>query len=628
MATTAPTTLTSDDFIAALTDLARRLSTIATDLGLRDVAQAIEDDRHRRIDQGRLRVAIIGEIKHGKSTLINALLGHDVLPAGVTPTTGALVSIRHGRETRRLRIPANPREEEVELDEGTFRELARGPKDSGDLSAPHDALRVEVSGSQLHGELELIDTPGLNDISKFRSLVSRDEFPRADVLVIVLDATQAMTKSELELLREALEAVGGLQRTGATLEVVINRIDLLGADDAATVVDHVATRLAEILPHRPTPFTTDARGALQDPSGESPGIRDVARLRERLSFLADSRETLLPARMRSGLLKHAHLLEYHAAIHARCVALDATTLESEIRAVDRAVVDDLLDEAALHQRINAMRNTLKEDFRASVAERFKALNERGATYLERADLHDLTDAFPGALRTGILEAALEESKRLRGSLDDFCDELIATHSDLAYRRVLESNLRLRFETPPIFIEPPSVLVEAGSLALGLGGTIVMYFGGTVPGMLMAVASPLASMVLRERAIKEARAHCKERIPDALDAAQHALTTSLERVIDRYMHALGGHISLARDDLGQQLQTVLQHAREAQAAASDAPSAGQASDGSFVKPSHQKRQLLNEATRCRTEVADIAAALHALTEGPVSSVSATEPRTLH
>lgn len=627
-----PTTrLTTDDFISSLTDLARRLSLAAKNLGLEEIARTIEEDRHRRIDQGRLRVAVIGEIKHGKSSLINALIGKDVLPAGVTPTTGTLVSVRRGAAARRVRLPAKLGDTARDLDEATFRKLARGPSDKDDPDEVYDALRVDVPDARIHRELELIDTPGLNDISSFRSLVSRDEFPRADVLVLVLDATQAMTKTELALLREALDAVGGLQDTGATLEVVINRVDLLAEGDAAKVMEHVTSKLSEILPHKPIPFTTNARGALSNPDDVSVGVREVARLRERLAFLADSRETLLPARMRSSLLKHAHLLEYHAAIHARCVLLDATALEGELRALDRAIADDLLEEAALRQRIEQVRTRLKADFRASIAERFEKLAARGETYLQDADLHDLTDAFPGALRTGILEAAHEESERLRAALDDFCDELIATHSDLAQRRVLESNLRLRFETPPIFIEPPSVLVEAGSLALGLTGTVIMYFGGTVPGMLMAVASPLASMVLRERAVREARGHCKSRIPVALEAAEAALVTSIEFVIDRYLHSLGGHIALARDELGQQLHAVLTHALERQArnaTQADIPSETDDQAAIFQKPDTHRDELLKAANRCRAEITSIASALHALTEGPVSSSIVNESRTLH
>ena len=42
-----------------------------------------------RLDAARLRVLVVGAAKRGKSTLINALLGRDVLPSGVTPLTAS-----------------------------------------------------------------------------------------------------------------------------------------------------------------------------------------------------------------------------------------------------------------------------------------------------------------------------------------------------------------------------------------------------------------------------------------------------------------------------------------------------------------------------------------------------------
>jgi Dynamin family len=41
-------------------------------------------DLRTRFEEGRLRVAVIGQFKRGKSTLLNALLGAPVLPTGVT----------------------------------------------------------------------------------------------------------------------------------------------------------------------------------------------------------------------------------------------------------------------------------------------------------------------------------------------------------------------------------------------------------------------------------------------------------------------------------------------------------------------------------------------------------------
>jgi len=51
-----------------------------------------------RLAATRLRVAVVGEATRGKSTLINALLGHAVLPAGETPLTTVVTTVRHGQD--------------------------------------------------------------------------------------------------------------------------------------------------------------------------------------------------------------------------------------------------------------------------------------------------------------------------------------------------------------------------------------------------------------------------------------------------------------------------------------------------------------------------------------------------
>jgi ribosome biogenesis GTPase A len=53
-----------------------------------------------RLDAARLRVLVVGEAKRGKSTLVNALLGREVLPAGVTPLTAVATTVRYGDDLR------------------------------------------------------------------------------------------------------------------------------------------------------------------------------------------------------------------------------------------------------------------------------------------------------------------------------------------------------------------------------------------------------------------------------------------------------------------------------------------------------------------------------------------------
>src|SRR5579872_6157487 len=72
----------SRDVDAALGTLAG----IAT--ALRDPATAAEADAvRRRVEHDRFVVACVGQFKRGKSTLINALIGDPVLPAGIVPVT-------------------------------------------------------------------------------------------------------------------------------------------------------------------------------------------------------------------------------------------------------------------------------------------------------------------------------------------------------------------------------------------------------------------------------------------------------------------------------------------------------------------------------------------------------------
>ncbi|HFE46533.1 MAG TPA: hypothetical protein ENJ18_13745, partial [Nannocystis exedens] len=201
-------------------DTAKHLASLAEELGLETASQAILRDTERRLHEGMLRVLVIGEIKHGKSSLINALVGEKILPTGVTPTTGAIVRMRSADAVHKRLIDADGAAHT--LSDERFKALAKGKESAVGI------IEATWSRDQLPECIELIDTPGVNDINRLRSLLSRGELPGADVLVLVLDATQALTRSELGFLRDALVAIGGLgEDSGAHLLVAINRIDLV-----------------------------------------------------------------------------------------------------------------------------------------------------------------------------------------------------------------------------------------------------------------------------------------------------------------------------------------------------------------------------------------------------------------
>jgi len=53
-----------------------------------------------KLSENRLNLAVLGEFKRGKSTLINALLGRPLLPMAVVPLTSVITVVEYGEALR------------------------------------------------------------------------------------------------------------------------------------------------------------------------------------------------------------------------------------------------------------------------------------------------------------------------------------------------------------------------------------------------------------------------------------------------------------------------------------------------------------------------------------------------
>ena len=85
----------SDVQVSPGADLAR----LAREVGEAGVA-AEADAVTRRVAEGRFYVACVGQFKRGKSTLLNALVGRELLPVGVVPVTSVPTVLRFDESTR------------------------------------------------------------------------------------------------------------------------------------------------------------------------------------------------------------------------------------------------------------------------------------------------------------------------------------------------------------------------------------------------------------------------------------------------------------------------------------------------------------------------------------------------
>lgn len=192
----------------------QRLAEIAREFG----SEWVADDASglaERVTEGRFYVACIGQFKRGKSTVLNALLGDSVLPAGVVPITAVPTVVRFGR-TRSARVrfrggnwlEVKPEELQQYVSEEHNPENAKGVA----------GVEVFVPSPLLSTGMCFVDTPGLGSVFAGNSAATRAFIPHIDAALVVVGADPPIAGEELTLVEE----VG---RQVREVIVVLNKAD-------------------------------------------------------------------------------------------------------------------------------------------------------------------------------------------------------------------------------------------------------------------------------------------------------------------------------------------------------------------------------------------------------------------
>jgi hypothetical protein len=181
-------------------------------------------DRYARTSY---QIAVFGPFNHGKSTLLNAILGSKTLPIDLIPTTGAAIKVVYGEDVRTTITLKNGeiiREAKTEI-------LTKFAILDNDRRMRDDVAAIEVTYPHpfLEMGVELIDLPGTNDRDEQDTFV-RERLLAADLVVHVLDVRKLMTLGEREHLRDWLE-----NRGITTVVFVANFTNMLEPDEQREV---------------------------------------------------------------------------------------------------------------------------------------------------------------------------------------------------------------------------------------------------------------------------------------------------------------------------------------------------------------------------------------------------------
>ncbi len=198
------------------------LQRLAEEAGAEDIVAEAAALRGR-LAEGRFHVACLGQLKRGKSTLLNALVGEPVLPVGVVPVTSALTILRHGAERTARVTFGDGGSRTVDLrDVGAYVAEEHNPENAKGVAA----VEVTLPSPLLASGTCLVDTPGVGSVFAGNTAVTREFLPHVDAAIVVLGADPPMSGEELAM----IEVVA--RETRAIL-AVLNKADRLSASDLA-----------------------------------------------------------------------------------------------------------------------------------------------------------------------------------------------------------------------------------------------------------------------------------------------------------------------------------------------------------------------------------------------------------
>lgn len=200
------------------------------------------------IDEPDLQIAIVGTIKAGKSTFINALFEENIASTDVTPETASLTKFRYStknklevkfynktewdelwesvkkseEKTKIFRdefessgaenikndyIGASDKIEEVSNIEELKNKVKEYTSKNSKIHYFVKELKVYLNNDNIHKNVTIVDTPGLDDVVDYRSKITKDYIKRANAIIVCVDSS-SLRNDEYLTITKVFENIG------------------------------------------------------------------------------------------------------------------------------------------------------------------------------------------------------------------------------------------------------------------------------------------------------------------------------------------------------------------------------------------------------------------------------------
>lgn len=287
-----------------------------------------------------LDVAVLGQFKSGKSTLLNTLLGEPLFPVSVLPATAVITRALAGEQQVSRVHYVDGREEDIPL-----QDLHLYVTEAGN---PHNQRQVAIVDvitprMQRWPGIRLVDTPGLGSLFAHNTEATRAWMPNIAIALVAVSVERPLSEEDRRLIDEA-------RRLAPRVVVVLTKVDLLTeaelqevttfvhhslqlSHEASIPVMHFSARV------EPMRWVTELRETVLDPVSHNLADERKAALTLKLSHLTQACRGYLSIGLHAAEQADADRDKLRAAVMDESVKVDV--IRDELRLAAARIVESI-----------------------------------------------------------------------------------------------------------------------------------------------------------------------------------------------------------------------------------------------------------------------------------------------
>ncbi len=287
------------------------------------------EELREKIQNNVFNLVVLGQFKRGKTTLINALLGAEILPTAVVPLTSIATVLKYGGILNVKVYFNDGREIEINADEIPKYVTEKGnPKNEKDVKE----VVITYPSSYLKDGVRLIDTPGVGSVYEHNTDVAYQYLPKSDAALFLLSVDQPVSKAELDFLKDVREYSN-------KIFFLQNKADYVDNEDLKESISFSKKVIEECMGFEVKIFPISAKLALEGKLNRRPELLEKSFLSEfeniLNTFLMEEKGKVLLLSVSNSLLRVLSHALFEIGLELKSLTIPVEELKAKIEMFEK-----------------------------------------------------------------------------------------------------------------------------------------------------------------------------------------------------------------------------------------------------------------------------------------------------